>query len=749
MITLNPIIVKNLRYQSESDFDKELYEYFLEFEDVYKDHSKLNHENYIKKFTFMYNLCNNISRLKHSDAIFDVYIFYKFIYSRMENFLKTYIESLSSEITNFQELIYIYESTFEISQRINGVLEYFNKEIKSCSNIAENNKSYKDLSSDIWNNKINLLLNVQEIIVNYIFKVYINEDSNHPDENLIKFLRLITKYETSYIEKRYWFITKKITNMLKSYFITNISQEIEGTSLVDRLNILQKYYSKNLEFCEWYFIQFDEIRDETGCFIVDNFIIENENIIIGEIKNLLVLGDWKSFKLAFNILHKIDISEKLNEDIKGWKIENLIRECCEQSLRKEKNKFKENKYSNICRYLNFYKKLHLFLSPINDLYALQLETIVKTDINKCYYKNTTEDSTTLDKTKFASDFADFIYKFLNNYDKSKSKFDLLDNNNLNIIKIFIGLIQNNDEFQLLLQKYIAKRFFAGNNIDRDIYFAKEIANVDTLDVLSSRIHVMIKDTENFHNLNTNFKTVCDYYHIDTNYKVITDFVWGIKETKFMDEQAGYKINLLPREIKDLTKDFGDFYQMMHENRRLKWNYSFSEFEIDFRIGEKIYTIKTTFPMAQILLYFNENEKMKKVDVIREKISLKNIDILKQFQIITEVNDYYIINEEFAADPNELIILTGVNNTIKRLESKKKVKTDTLEIDDMLQAYLVKTMKALGKETSIKRDILIKDCIDRVKYRIDVDRTKVNKQIKKLIEGEYLKINDDGEVVYVP
>ena len=66
---------------------------------------------------------------------------------------------------------------------------------------------------------------------------------------------------------------------------------------------------------------------------------------------------------------------------------------------------------------------------------------------------------------------------------------------MNIIKIFIGLIQNNDEFQLLLQKYIAKRFFAGNNIDRDICFAREIAKVDTLDVLSSRIHVMIKDTD--------------------------------------------------------------------------------------------------------------------------------------------------------------------------------------------------------------------------------------------------------------
>ena len=141
--------------------------------------------------------------------------------------------------------------------------------------------------------------------------------------------------------------------------------------------------------------------------------------------------------------------------------------------------------------------------------------------------------------------------------------------------------------------------------------------------------------------------------------------------------------------------------------------------------------------------------MMKIDVVREKISLKNIDHLKQLEIIKEVGDHYVINESFIADPTQPIMLIGTTNTIKRLESKPKTKTDTLEIDDMLQAFLVKTMKALGRDVSIKRDILIKDCIERVKYRVEVDRSRVNKQIKKLIDGEYIKINDVGDVVYVP
>ena len=33
MLTLNPEILKGIKYENESDFDKAIYEYFLEFEE--------------------------------------------------------------------------------------------------------------------------------------------------------------------------------------------------------------------------------------------------------------------------------------------------------------------------------------------------------------------------------------------------------------------------------------------------------------------------------------------------------------------------------------------------------------------------------------------------------------------------------------------------------------------------------------------------------------------------------------------
>ena len=41
-------------------------------------------------------------------------------------------------------------------------------------------------------------------------------------------------------------------------------------------------------------------------------------------------------------------------------------------LGKKKTKFKENKYSNICKYLNYYKKIESLLKEFDNLYVLQL-----------------------------------------------------------------------------------------------------------------------------------------------------------------------------------------------------------------------------------------------------------------------------------------------------------------------------------------------------------------------------------------
>jgi hypothetical protein len=749
MLTLNTEILKGIKFKSELDFDNEIYNYFLEFEQVFDNPDYLTRNKYIEKFTYMYNLCFSISILRNSNKIYDVCLFYKFIYARMENFLKCYISGLRHKITDFESFINVYENTLTKAESINGVLEYFNKEIHGISTLTENNKTFKELAIETWNSQINLITGVQDIITNYIIDLYINKNSDL-DEKLNKYIRLLISYENDYIEKRYGFITKKVTKILKTYLLNEINKATENKVILDKLKIIQKYYNSTFEFCDSYFVpEFDEIGEESCLFIINNFLIEKSLDIISSIEKFLTEGDWKTFKQVFNILTKIDETGKLKNEIKNWGIENMVNTCCKQTLEKEKSKFKENKYSNVCKYLTYYKKIESLLIEFDDLFVIQLEGIMRNDLNTCYSKTLTGYTPTAkDKSLFSIDFADFIYKFLNNYEKSKAKFDLFNENNLRIIKIFIGLIENNDEFQLILQKYFAKRLFSSNVCDRDIYFMREIAKVDTLDVISSRVHIMIKDYESFNNINTNFKNVCDYYHINTDYKVITDVIWGLKETKFMDEQAGYKINVFPDDLKKLTKDFSDFYQILYENRKLKWNFSFSEFEIDFIIGEKIYTIQTIFPMAQILLYFNNNDKMMKVDVIREKISLKNIGLLKQFKIIKEVSDHYIINEEFVADPNEKIILTGVNNTIKRLTSKPNVKTDSLEIDDMLKAYLVRTMKTLGS-SSIKRDILIKNCIENVKYRINVDRSRVNKILKKLIDENYMRIVDNGDVQYVP
>ena len=55
---------------------------------------------------------------------------------------------------------------------------------------------------------------------------------------------------------------------------------------------------------------------------------------------------------------------------------------------------------------------------------------------------------------------------------------------------------------------------------------------------------------------------------------------------------------------------------------------------------------------------------------------------------------------------------------------------------------------MGK-TALKRDILVKECIERIKYRVELDRSRVITNFKKLVDMDYLKLNSLGEILYNP
>ena len=82
MLNLNYDILKILKYDNISEFDKDIYDYLQDFENVYNDPNYLNKKVYLEKFTYLYNLCNKISMLKSSQTMFDIFLFYKFIYLR-------------------------------------------------------------------------------------------------------------------------------------------------------------------------------------------------------------------------------------------------------------------------------------------------------------------------------------------------------------------------------------------------------------------------------------------------------------------------------------------------------------------------------------------------------------------------------------------------------------------------------------------------------------------------------------------
>ena len=69
---LNIEVLKKINFKSEEAFSDFFIDYFNDFGRVYQDPSYLNRKKYIEKFTSMYNICNSISKARHSEIIYEV-----------------------------------------------------------------------------------------------------------------------------------------------------------------------------------------------------------------------------------------------------------------------------------------------------------------------------------------------------------------------------------------------------------------------------------------------------------------------------------------------------------------------------------------------------------------------------------------------------------------------------------------------------------------------------------------------------
>ena len=142
--------------------------------------------------------------------------------------------------------------------------------------LTENYKTFKELSIETWNKQINLL-NVQEIITDYIvdlfilnYKNYSNFDSCFEiDEDLNMFLKYVVSYENKYIEKRYWFINKKVVKKTKDFLNNFLKDELKELPLLTKLQKIKSIYDITKEFSDSYFNpEFLDIGDECCSFII-------------------------------------------------------------------------------------------------------------------------------------------------------------------------------------------------------------------------------------------------------------------------------------------------------------------------------------------------------------------------------------------------------------------------------------------------------------------------------------------------
>jgi hypothetical protein len=71
--------------------------------------------------------------------------------------------------------------------------------------------------------------------------------------------------------------------------------------------------------------------------------------------------------------------------------------------------------------------------------------------------------------------------------------------------------------------------------------------------------------------------------------------------------------IIPNEITEVQDNYGKAYKDKHSKRLLRWNYSQATCILTVNCFQKPFDIETNQVAALVLMYFNENDELKKED----------------------------------------------------------------------------------------------------------------------------------------
>ncbi|XP_065350364.1 cullin-3-B-like [Cloeon dipterum] len=329
-----------------------------------------------------------------------------------------------------------------------------------------------------------------------------------------------------------------------------------------------------------------------------------------------------------------------------------------------------------------------------------------------------------------------------------------------VMTIFTSL-EKRDEFEIYFKKHLAHRLIlnktVGNDFERTMVSRfKEHCGED----FTKNIEAMFKDIQLSKDCYDEFKRLptSSKSGVDLRVTSLLNYKW--------DDIVDIQENLIiSGDLLRIFEPFKAFYLGKFESRKLRLhcNYGTAELKLSFYdqnqqiVRSEMLNVQT--PLVIVLLLFNDNLALtyneikaqtnfhdEKLKMILSRLSTGRMTVLKKMAESQEIKpeDQFAINEGYKTKRKRARIQHL--DTSKESVEEKKVTDDMLEKSrgHEMEAAIVRVAKA---RKSIQLNPLICEVIDQLKHRFTPQPKKIEEQIEKLVEKEYLKKENDN-FVYV-
>ncbi|KAJ4304139.1 hypothetical protein N0V88_001749 [Collariella sp. IMI 366227] len=329
-------------------------------------------------------------------------------------------------------------------------------------------------------------------------------------------------------------------------------------------------------------------------------------------------------------------------------------------------------------------------------------------------------------------------------------------------------IEGKDVFDAFYKKDLARRLLLGRSASQDAersMLSKLKAECGSS--FTQNLEQMFKDQELSKEEMSSYKdwmagTGRSNGGIDLTVHVLSSAAWP----SFPDVKV-----LLPREVIEPIQTFDAFYKSKHTGRRLTWKHNMAHCVIRAQFNRGPKDLLVSAPQAAILMLFNEVEDSSSssttanpagaltYDQISQSTGLEGGELNRTLQSLAcgkarvltkhpkgrEVNptDTFTVNKAFT-DAKFRVKINQIQLKETRAENKATHERVVADRQFETQAAIVRIMKS--RKTMAPAQ-LVAEVINQTKSRGAVDAGEIKANIEKLIEKDYIEV-EDGSYVYL-